>query len=122
MSARVFVKEYEAALGTQDWTAIEPLIGDDARVIFSGGALLVGKEAIKVAYERNFNAIKGEEYRITNVHWITETADNAAYMFEFHWTGVIDDQEASGSGRGTAVLVRTDNRWVLVSEQLGPKS
>ncbi|WP_224826781.1 nuclear transport factor 2 family protein [Cognatishimia sp. MH4019] len=122
MSARAFVEEYEAALGTQDWSSVAPLISDDARVIFSNGSMLDGKAAIKNAYEHNFNTIKGEEYRIENVHWMIETADSAAYMFEFHWTGVIDGHETSGSGRGTAVLVRSDDRWMLTGEQLGPKS
>lgn len=122
MSAKDFVKEYEAALGTQDWASIAPLISDDAKVVFSNGSLLAGKESIRAAYQHNFNTIVGEQYRIENVHWLTETADTAAYMFEFFWAGVIDGQDASGSGRGTAVLVRTTARWVLVGEQLGPKS
>ncbi|WP_299508276.1 nuclear transport factor 2 family protein [uncultured Roseobacter sp.] len=122
VSPKSFVKEYEHALGTQDWSSIAPLISDDAIVIFSNGTLHAGKEAIRAAYQHNFNTIKGEEYRIENVHWLAETADAAAYSFEFHWTGVIEGREASGSGRGTAVLVRNDDRWLIAGEQLGPKS
>ncbi|MEM1130842.1 MAG: nuclear transport factor 2 family protein [Pseudomonadota bacterium] len=122
MSARDFVKEYETALGTQDWNAVAPLISDDARVVFSNGALHEGKDAIRAAYERNFETISNEDYRVENVHWLTESADSAAYMFEFYWTGTIDGREVSGSGRGTAVLVREADRWLLVGEQLGPKS
>ena len=122
MPARTFVKEYELALGSQDWSSVAPLISDDAIVIFSNGALHAGKEAIRAAYQHNFNTIKGGEYRIENVHWLAETADAAAYSFEFHWAGKIEGREASGSGRGTAVLVRNDDRWQLAGEQLGPKS
>lgn len=122
MSAKDFVRDYEAALATQDWTVVAPLISDEARVVFSNGSLLAGKEAIGAAYQHNFNTIEGEEYRVENVHWLMETADSAAYMFEFHWTGVIDGREASGSGRGTAILVRVAERWVLAGEQLGPMS
>ena len=32
--AKSFVKEYESALGTQDWNSVAPLISDDAIVIF----------------------------------------------------------------------------------------
>ncbi|MEO0914981.1 MAG: nuclear transport factor 2 family protein, partial [Pseudomonadota bacterium] len=67
MSAREFVKRYEAALATQDWAAVAPLISDQARVVFSSGALHAGKDAIRAAYEHNFSTIKGEEYRIENV-------------------------------------------------------
>jgi len=116
--AKSFVKEYEHALSTQDWNSVAPLIGEDAVVIFSNGFLHAGKEAIRAAYEHNFNTIKGEEYRIENVQWLVDTVDAAAYI----WTGVIDGRQASGSGRGTAVLVRKDDRWLLIGEQLGPKS
>ena len=122
VSAKSFVKEYEHALASQDWKSVAPLISDDAIVIFSNGSLHAGKEAIRVAYQHNFNTIKGEEYRIEKVHWLAETMDTAAYSFEFHWRGVIDGREASGSGRGTAVLIHNDDRWLLVGEQLGPKS
>lgn len=122
MSARSFVKAYEHALGTQDWTKVAPLISDDAVVIFSNGALHAGKEAIGRAYQHNFTTIKGEVYRIENVRFLVETPDAAAYSFEFLWTGVIDGRQASGSGRGTAVLAYQDDGWLLVGEQLGPKA
>ncbi len=122
MSLTEFIKQYEAALGTQDWTLVAPLISDEARVVFSDGSVHAGKDAIKIAYERNFATIKNEAYRMENVYWLLETPDSAAYMFDFYWAGVIQGREASGSGRGTAVLVRQADRWVLVGEQLGPKS
>ncbi len=121
VSAKSFVKEYEHALGTQVWSSVAPLISDDAIVIFSNGSLHAGKEAIRAAYQHNFNTIKGEQYRIENVHWLVETPDAAAYSFEFHWAGKIGGRVASGSGRGTAVLARNDDRWLLAGEQLGPK-
>ncbi|MEM8871810.1 MAG: nuclear transport factor 2 family protein [Pseudomonadota bacterium] len=121
MSSTEFIKRYEAALGTQNWAFVAPLISDGARVVFSDGAVHAGKKAIKAAYERNFAAIKNEEYRIKEVHWLLKTADSAAYMFDFYWTGIIDGRKASGSGRGTAVLVRQAGHWVLAGEQLGPK-
>jgi len=120
MSAKDFVTAYENALGTQDWAEVAPLISDEAVVVFSSGAMHVGKAAIRAAYERNFAAIKGEEYRIEDVKWLLEAPTAAAYMFDFHWSGVIQGKEASGAGRGTAVLARQTNRWVLVGEQLGP--
>ena len=122
MSARDFVSKYETALGTQNWNAVAPLIRDDASVIFSNGSLHAGKEAIKAAYERNFSTIEGEDYRIENVRWLAETVDVAAYSFEFYWTGMISGQLASGSRRGTAVLVRDGDNWMLAGEQLGPRT
>ncbi len=119
MSAREFIKQYEAALGTQNWFVVAPLISNQATVAFSNGSLHVGKDAVRAAYEHNFTTIKNEEYRIENVNWLLESPDCAAYMFDFYWTGFVEGGEVSGSGRGTAVLVREANRWVLVGEQLG---
>lgn len=122
MSAQVFIEAYEAALRTQDWGEVAPLISDQAIVVFSDGSIHMGKEAIRSAYERNFATIKNEEYRVENVRWLTETTDIAAYMFDFHWNGLIKGREASGAGRGTAVLVREEDQWLLVGEQLGPST
>ncbi len=121
LSSTEFIKQYEAALGTQDWTTVAPLISDEAVVIFSDGSLHAGKDAIRIAYERNFDAIKNEAYRIENVRWLLQTPDSAAYMFDFFWAGVFQGRDASGSGRGTAVLERRSGRWMLAGEQLGPK-
>ncbi len=122
MAPEDFVKSYEAALGRQDWESVAPLIADTARVVFSDGRVLSGKAAIRAAYEHNFATIKGEEFRVENVEWLVRTDKAAAYGFDFRWSGYIDGQLASGSGRGTAVLARQDEVWVLVGEQLGPKS
>ena len=120
MSASEFVKQYEAALATQDWEEVAPLIHQKASVVFSDGSVHRGKDAVRAAYERNFDLIKNEEYRIANVHWLLDSSDSAAYMFDFFWTGDIDGQRASGAGRGTAVLVLQDNQWKLLGEHLGP--
>ncbi|GAB5449260.1 YybH family protein [Gymnodinialimonas sp.] len=122
MTPRDFIRHYESALGTQDWSVVAPLISDDASVVFSNGSIHAGEHAIRTAYERNFASIQNETFRVQNVHWLSETLDFAAYMFDFSWTGVINGKAASGSGRGTAVLAREGERWVLVGEQLGPKS
>ncbi|MEX3016306.1 YybH family protein [Gymnodinialimonas hymeniacidonis] len=120
MTPQEFVNQYEAALGTQDWAQVAPLIAEKATVIFSNGVLLDGKDAVRAAYERNFAMIENEDFRIEDVCWLMQTEDSAAYMFEFHWAGIIDGRSASGAGRGTTVLRRFGDRWMLVGEQLGP--
>lgn len=121
MTANDFVKDYASALATQDWAAVAPLISEGASVVFSDGTVHRGKAEIKAAYERNFSAIKSEEYRIENVHWLMQTPESAAYQFDFFWTGLIGGKEASGAGRGTAVLTLENDRWVLVAEHLGSR-
>ena len=104
MTAEEFISLYEQALATQRWTSVEPLIHEDASVTFSTGAVHKGKEAVHSAFERNFSAIEGEEYRIPNVHWIMRASDVAVYLFDFQWSGRIDGRAAAGAGRGTSVL------------------
>jgi ketosteroid isomerase-like protein len=120
MTPEEFIDSYQQALATQRWASVEPLIHADACVTFSTGAVHRGKEAARAAFEANFAAIKGEVYRISDVHWIVRLPEVAVYAFAFHWTGVIDGREASGAGRGTSVLLRDGAGWKLVAEHLGP--
>lgn len=115
-----FVKKYESALSTQLWENVSPLIHEDAVVTFSNGSVHNGKEAVRAAYLKNFAAIQNEDYQITNVHWVLEIEKSAVYTFDFHWSGVIDGNAVSGSGRGTAVIVSEQQGWQLVAEHLGP--
>lgn len=90
-------------------------------MIFSDGTCHSGKAAIETAYRRNFATIENEDFRIADVQWVSVTDAAAAYQFEFHWSGRIQGQPASGAGRGTAVLARHDGAWQLMAEHLGPK-
>lgn len=120
MTAEEFIDLYEQALATQRWTSVAPLIHEDASVTFSTGAVHKGKEAVRAAFERNFAAIEGEKFRISNVDWILRASDVAVYLFEFQWTGRIDGRHAAGAGTGTSVLVRNGSGWQLLAEHLGP--
>lgn len=119
-SARAFVKAYGDALDASDWAVVSPLIHEAACVTFSDGRTLVGKAAVRAAYERNFAAIQDDTFAISDVHWVTEAEDHAVYTFSFAWTGVVDGKPAGGKGRGTAVIVRLGGTWQLIAEQLGP--
>jgi len=120
MTAEEFINLYEQALATQQWISVDPLVHEDASVTFSTGDVHKGKDAVRAAFERNFSAIEGEEYRISNVHWVMRDAQVAVYLFDFRWTGRINGRAASGAGRGTSVLVRNGANWQLLVEHLGP--
>lgn len=115
-----FVSLYEQALHTQGWSSVDPLVDDDVCVTFSNGAVHKGKPAVRNAFEQNFAAIAEEEYKIANVHWVRRGENVAVYLFEFHWKGRINNQPASGSGRGTTVLRNDGSGWRLLVEHLGP--
>lgn len=121
MNPEDFIRAYEHALATQDWSNVDPLVNDDACVTFSNGAVHKGKSAVKIAFEKNFSSIKDETYTITNVHWVMKGDITAVYLFDFNWSGIINDKPASGAGRGTSVLINKDGEWKLLVEHLGPK-
>ena len=118
MTPEEFVVVYEAVLATQRWAIVEPLVHENACVTFSTGTVHKGKEAVRSAFERNFAAIEGEKYRISNVHWIMRASDVAVYLFDFQWSGWVGGHQAGGAGKGTSVLVRNGANWQLLAEHL----
>jgi ketosteroid isomerase-like protein len=122
MTPEYFVRRYEAALASQRWNSVDPLMHDEVCVTFSTGAVHKGKAAVRRAYETNFAAIEDEQYHISNLHWVLQSESIAVYLFDFQWSGRIKGQEAQGSGRGTTVLVRGGGDWKLLVEHLGRRS
>ena len=120
MHPEEFIISYEAALASQNWDNVEPLVHAKACVTFSNGTVHKGLKAIKVAFTNNFSLIKDEKYFITDVHWVVKDKEFAVYLFNFNWSGFIDGQQASGSGRGSTTLIFENGKWLLVSEHLGP--
>lgn len=121
MTQDEFVSAYEDALASQKWDRVAPLVHEDVCVTFSNGAVHMGKNAVRRAYEANFSAIEDEEFRIFNVHWVRRGEEISVYLFEFAWRGLIDGRDAEGAGRGTSVLVRQGVGWQLLAEHLGPR-
>lgn len=113
------MKKYEAALATQDWAQVDPLMHPDVSVTFSSGTYR-GKAAVEPAYRKNFALIKDERYSISDVHWVSKDTSYAVCMYDFRWSGQIGGKLASGSGRGTAVLKNENGSWLLLVEHLGP--
>lgn len=111
--------DYVQRLNTHSWEQIAPVMTDSVVLIFTEGSF-VGKEAAKAAFEKTFNLIKEEHYSIHNVTWTVVTDKVASCHYEFRWKGVIDGQEASGGGRGTTILIKTNDRWMIAHEHLGP--
>ena len=67
---------------------------------------------------KNFAAIADETYRIRDVRWLLRTDDAAMCVYVFNWSGVIDGKPSAGNGRGTSVLRRSDDSWLVVHELL----
>ena len=120
MTPEDFVRRYEAALASQRWSEVDPLVHDDVCVTFSAGTVHKGRAAVRRAFETNFASIEDERYRVSNLHWVLRSEQVAVYLFDFEWSGHIQGRQAQGKGRGTSVLARDGDGWRLLVEHLGP--
>lgn len=119
MTPDAFLETYEAALVSHDWEKVAPLVHDDVAVTFSNGTHR-GKGEVEAAYRRNCTFIREETYTIRNVHWVSQDDVHAVCQYTFAWSGLVSGGPAEGGGRGTSVLKKEGDRWLLVTEHLGP--
>ena len=118
MTPDEFIREYETSASEHGLEHTLSLIDENAVYWFSNETCHVGKEAIEAAIRHNFETIKEENYRISDVVWLAQSSDSAACIYRFDWSGKIDGAPVSGSGRGTTVLARRGDSWVIVHEHL----
>ncbi len=114
-----FIKAYENTLATQSWEQVAPLIHQDCVATFSEGTY-IGKAEVEKAFRKTFTLIKDEKFAVSDIHWVQETENTAILIYIFSWSGIIDGMPASGSGRGTSILIKQDGKWQLICEHLGP--
>lgn len=110
---------YFEALNTHSWDQIAPHVAENAVFIFTEDTF-TGQAAAKAAFEKTFALIQDEHFSLHDIVWTVVTDEVAACRYEFRWKGIISGQEASGGGRGTTILRKTNGRWLIVHEHLGP--
>jgi len=121
MTPQIRLQAYAQALATQQWENISPFMHPDICVTFSEGTHK-GIDAVEAAFRKTFALIQDETYTISNTHWIRSDENMAVCIYNFHWSGLINGQMASGGGRGTSVLVNEDGNWLILTEHLGPNA
>ena len=77
-----FLRRYERASNSHEFDQVAPLLADDAVYWFSNGTY-VGIDAIRSAFESTWAAILDEDYRITDVRWLTASEDAAACVYTY---------------------------------------
>jgi len=110
---------YVEAINTHSWEQIAPCVTEDATFIFTEDTF-VGKLAAKAAFEKTFKLIEQEVFSLHDIAWTVVTDDVVTCHYEFRWKGLISGQESSGGGRGTSILRKVDDRWLIAHEHLGP--
>ena len=118
MTPAEFLREYEASNRVHGLEHTLRMIDESAVYWFSDGSSHIGKQAVERALCRNFEAIKDEDYKIRDVVWVAQSADVAVCIYRFEWRGIVRGVPASGSGRGTSVLTRRGDSWLVVHEHL----
>ena len=118
MSARDVLQAYEDRINRHDFDLLIDLIAPDATFWFSDGSHR-GIAEIRAAFEATWRVIGDtEHYWLDEREWIAEGDNAAACTYRFNWTATINGVPASGSGRGTTVLKRVNDRWWIVHEHL----
>jgi ketosteroid isomerase-like protein len=117
MSARDVLQAYQDRINRHDFDLLTDLIAADATFWFSDGTHR-GIAEIRAAFETTWLALADETYWLDQHEWISEGDHAAACTYRFNWRATIDGKPSSGSGRGTTVLRRVDNRWWIVHEHL----
>ena len=112
-----FVRVYERATNSHDITQLAPLIAAEAVYWFSDGSHR-GRDAVLAAITETFATIHDETYQIADLEWVAIGGHHAVCRYRFTWTGTINGQARTGSGRGTNVLVNRDGTWQMLHEHL----
>ena len=113
-----FMIAYARATNSHSVEATLALVDDEAVYLFSDESVHIGKRAIEKVIRRNFDFIKDESYSIDNVTWLADSNEVAACVYDYSWSGTINGEHVSGSGRGTTVLRRSPEGWRVVHEHL----
>ena len=118
-SLNLFIQEYERATNTHDFNQVRPLIKWDAVYFFSDGVFR-GIDEIEAVFNRNWNTIQDETYRITDVEWLSYSDTMATCIYHYYWRGYYKGEEREGRGRGTNIMVKEDGEWKMIHEHLSP--
>lgn len=117
MSARDTLEKYKSVINQHDFKLLVPLISKGCQFWFTSGTYK-GHEATRQAFEKTWDMIKEEVYRLDDVVWIAEDDSAASCTYTYHWEGLIKGEKRSGKGRGTTVLKRESDGWKIVHEHL----
>lgn len=114
-----FMARFEAALATEDFTQVAPLVHPQAVFRFSEGDHS-GMAGIRAAMERTWSfEVDDERYYLTDKRVLLSGKDSATVVFTWNWSG---DSGEHGpfeiTGRGTVQLVRHEGAIKILLEHL----
>jgi ketosteroid isomerase-like protein len=114
-----FMRVYAIQTNTHDFNRVALLIAEDAVYFFNEGTY-TGRDELRAAFERTWATIRDEDYGIEELRWLGCNERVAVCISRFRWRGLVDAEPREGEGRGTSVLVHSDEGWRVVHEHLSP--
>lgn len=116
-----FLRGYEKAANSRDFSNVAPFIADDAVFWFTNGEFK-GKPAIQQAFEDTYASIQDETYIISDVEWIAVDRQVGVCTYRFKSDGLVNGKRQIYEGKGTNTLKRTDGSWQIVHEHLSKEN
>jgi ketosteroid isomerase-like protein len=111
--------EFTTALIRRDMDAALALLADEVVFFYSNGTTIVGKDAFAATMTASWKVVENYRYQSGGLDWLTQTADAAAVIYSFAWSGVARGADINGSGRGTRVFSRRPGAgWLITHEHL----
>ena len=111
--------EFTAALIRRDMPAALALLTNDVVFFYSNGSAILGKDAFAALMTASWKMIENYKYQSGESNWIAQSADTAAVIYSFAWSGVAGGNEVKGGGRGTRVFARQPGGgWLIAHEHL----
>lgn len=114
-----FMARFEAALATEDFTQVAPLVHPQAVFRFSEGDHS-GMADVKAAMERTWAfEVDDERYYLTDKRVLRSGEDAATVLFTWNWSGnSAEHGPFEITGRGTVQLVRHAGEIKILLEHL----
>ncbi|MDP3494611.1 MAG: DUF4440 domain-containing protein [Hyphomonadaceae bacterium] len=110
---------FTAALIRRDIDSALAFLTDEVVFFYSNGTVISGKDAFAALMTSSWKLIENYQYLSGESNWITQSADAAAVIYSFAWSGVARGAEVSASGRGTRVFSRhPSGGWLITHEHL----
>lgn len=112
-----FIQVYEQKANTKNFDQVKPFIHTNAIFWFSDGSFH-GLEEIKNAFEKTWDNLKDEVYKISDLRWLVQKDSEAVCIYKFSSESTFNNKKVIFNGRGTNVLKKIDNKWLIVHEHL----
>lgn len=112
------LQQYIYATNTHNFDNVKQLLHPKAVYWFSDRTCNTISE-IQSYFENSWNTIKEEVYSISDLNWLVVDENTATCIYTFHYKGLYNDSDISGSGRATNVFVKeNEEEWKLIHEHL----